>query len=139
MMNATRNLVLCMLALLCLGNLAAAEDLSGSEIKKLISGEKVYLSTPFGMELPLNYKTNGDVAGDVSGISAARGEAVNNKGEPRLAFLFAISATAGTGVQSTAFRLRLRVTLQSFHILRPQRRKLKLVLYTPVIVAVDTH
>jgi hypothetical protein len=71
MMNATRNLVLCTLALLCLGNLAAAEDLSGSEIKKLISGEKVYLSTPFGMELPLNYKTNGDVAGDVSGISAA--------------------------------------------------------------------
>ena len=50
---------------------AAAQDLSGSEIKKLISGEQVYLSTPFGVELPLNYKTNGEVTGNVSGISAA--------------------------------------------------------------------
>lgn len=50
---------------------AVADDLSGPEIKKLVSGEKIYLSTPFGMELPLNYKTNGQVSGDVSGISAA--------------------------------------------------------------------
>ena len=71
MMNAAKNLDLCMLALLYLGNVAAAEDLSGSEIKKLLSGEKVYLSTPFGMELPLTYKTNGHVVGGVSGISAA--------------------------------------------------------------------
>lgn len=71
MINTTRNLLLCMLALLYPGNVAAAKDLSGPEIKKLISGERVYLSTPFGTELPLNYKSNGEVAGDVSGISAA--------------------------------------------------------------------
>ena len=52
-------------------NAAVAQDLSGPEIKKLISGEHVFLSTPFGVELPLNYKTNGEVAGNVSGISAA--------------------------------------------------------------------
>lgn len=50
---------------------AVADDLSGAEIKKLISGEKVFLSTPFGGELPLSYRTNGQVSGDVSGISAA--------------------------------------------------------------------
>ncbi|MEP7455119.1 hypothetical protein [Phyllobacterium sp. SB3] len=50
---------------------AIADDLSGPEIKKLVSGERIFLSTPFGTELPLNYKSNGQVSGDVSGISAA--------------------------------------------------------------------
>jgi hypothetical protein len=51
---------------------AAAAELSGSEIKTLIAGEKVRLSTPFGIALPLHYRENGIVVGDVSGISAAR-------------------------------------------------------------------
>ena len=37
----------------------------------MISGEHVFLLMPFGVELPLNYKTNGEVAGQCIGISAA--------------------------------------------------------------------
>ncbi len=51
---------------------ASAQELSGTKIRDLISGERVYLSTPFGVEVPLNYKAGGQVTGDVSGVSAAR-------------------------------------------------------------------
>lgn len=51
---------------------AAAAELSGSEIRNLIGGEKVRLSTPFGIALPLEYRENGVVVGDVSGFSMAR-------------------------------------------------------------------
>jgi hypothetical protein len=51
---------------------AKAAELSGPEIRQLIGGEKVRLSTPFGIALPLHYRENGVVVGDVSGISAAR-------------------------------------------------------------------
>jgi hypothetical protein len=51
---------------------AAATELSGPEIRQLIGGEKVRLSTPFGVALPLHYRDNGVVVGDVSGFSAAR-------------------------------------------------------------------
>lgn len=50
---------------------AFSEDLSGPEVKALIEGKTVYLSTPFGVSLPLNYRAGGVVSGDVSGISAA--------------------------------------------------------------------
>lgn len=50
---------------------AAAEQLDGPEIKKMIAGRTVLLSTPFGIALPLRYRTDGVVVGDVSGISAA--------------------------------------------------------------------
>ena len=50
---------------------SAAEELEGPEIKKLIAGETVRLNTPFGIALPLRYRTDGVVVGDVSGISAA--------------------------------------------------------------------
>ncbi|MFD1329048.1 hypothetical protein [Mycoplana ramosa] len=66
---------LSMLALftLCLtAGAAAAEELDGPKIKKLIAGETVRLNTPFGIALPLRYRTDGIVVGDVSGISAAR-------------------------------------------------------------------
>jgi hypothetical protein len=49
-----------------------AQNLSGSEIKKLVSGQRIFLATPFGVELPLIYQTDGDVVGNISGISAAR-------------------------------------------------------------------
>ena len=51
---------------------SAAEELEGPEIKKLIAGETVRLNTPFGIALPLRYRTDGVVVGDVSGFSAAR-------------------------------------------------------------------
>jgi hypothetical protein len=50
---------------------ASAEELDGPKIKKLIAGETVRLDTPFGIALPLRYRTDGVVVGDVSGISAA--------------------------------------------------------------------
>lgn len=60
------------LALCMAAGPAAAEQLAGHEIKRLISGEQVTLNTPFGIGLPLRYRQNGSVVGDVSGISAAR-------------------------------------------------------------------
>lgn len=51
---------------------AAAAELSGPEIRQLIGGEKVRLSTPFGITLPLHYREDGIVVGDVSSFSAAR-------------------------------------------------------------------
>lgn len=49
-----------------------AQNLSGTEIKRLVSGQRIFLSTPFGVELPLFYQSNGDVVGNISGISVAR-------------------------------------------------------------------
>lgn len=50
---------------------ANAKDLSAAGIKKAISGKKVYLSTPYGLELPLKYAANGHVTGNASGFSVA--------------------------------------------------------------------
>lgn len=48
---------------------AVAEPLSGPEIRDRISGELVRLSTPYGLTLPLVYREDGVVAGDLSGFS----------------------------------------------------------------------
>ncbi|MCX8570888.1 hypothetical protein [Aminobacter sp. MET-1] len=70
---AQKSLVMLLLSALCLTNGAAAADqLDGPKIKKLIAGETVRLNTPFGIALPLRYRTDGVVVGDVTGISAAR-------------------------------------------------------------------
>jgi hypothetical protein len=53
------------------GSKTAAEELSGSKIKQLITGETVRLNTPFGIALPLRYLDGGVVVDDVSTISAA--------------------------------------------------------------------
>ena len=50
---------------------ASAEDLDGPKIRELIAGETVRLNTPFGIALPLRYRADGVVVGDISGISAA--------------------------------------------------------------------
>ena len=50
---------------------ALADALSGASIKTLVGGKRVLLSTPYGAELPLQYKTNGTVNGDVSNFSMA--------------------------------------------------------------------
>ncbi|TCK31517.1 hypothetical protein EV667_1627 [Ancylobacter aquaticus] len=48
---------------------AVAEPLSGAEIKERIGGELVRLSTPYGVTLPLIYRDDGVVSGDLSGFS----------------------------------------------------------------------
>lgn len=50
---------------------AHAEQLGGPEIRNLITGKTVRLSTPLGISLPLRYGSNGVVAGDISGFSMA--------------------------------------------------------------------
>lgn len=49
----------------------AGEELSGPEIETLIAGETVRLNTPLGISLPLFYREDGVVLGDISGFSAA--------------------------------------------------------------------
>jgi hypothetical protein len=50
---------------------ASAGPMSGEEIKSLIGGKKVYLSTPLRIELPLYYRADGSVTGNISGFSMA--------------------------------------------------------------------
>jgi hypothetical protein len=50
---------------------AQAGPLSGEEIRTLIGGKRVYLSTPLRIELPLYYKSDGTVVGNISGFSMA--------------------------------------------------------------------
>lgn len=52
-------------------SLSAAGPLSGDQIKTLIGGKQVYLSTPIRIELPLYYGANGSVTGNISGFSMA--------------------------------------------------------------------
>jgi hypothetical protein len=51
---------------------AQAEELDADGIRSLIAGKKVYLATPYGLELPLRYDAGGAVQGDVSGFTLAR-------------------------------------------------------------------
>jgi hypothetical protein len=71
-MTSTINRILCLAGALSAFSVAAsAAPLSGSEIKALVSGKKVYLATPYGAEFPLHYRKNGNVTGDASGFSLA--------------------------------------------------------------------
>jgi hypothetical protein len=54
------------------GGHALAEPLSGEAIRQLVADKNVYLSTPYGLEFPLRYNSNGTVSGDASGFSMAR-------------------------------------------------------------------
>lgn len=58
-------------ACLSIAGIASAQELDADGIREVISGKRVYLATPYGVELPLIYKSNGEVEGDVSGISLA--------------------------------------------------------------------
>jgi hypothetical protein len=51
---------------------ALCENLSAQQIKDLIGGRRIFLDTPFGIELPLHYRQDGSVSGDVARFSAAR-------------------------------------------------------------------
>ena len=46
------------------------EPLAGSALKSFISGKRIYLATPLGGEIPLNYRANGvvDGSGDAVGL-----------------------------------------------------------------------
>ena len=51
---------------------AAANQLSGEEIRNTISGKKVYLATRWGIEFPLIYRGNGRVTGDGTGTGLGK-------------------------------------------------------------------
>ncbi len=63
-----------------LSTAATANPLNGDQIKELISGKRVYLSTPLRIELPLLYRNDGSVVGDISGFSMASMFAPKEKG-----------------------------------------------------------
>jgi hypothetical protein len=50
---------------------AIAEPLPGPEVRALVKGKRLLLSTPYGVDLPLNYKADGTVSGDLSGFSVS--------------------------------------------------------------------
>jgi hypothetical protein len=59
------------LAAACLVALSASANmLDGNEIKRQVSGKRIYLSTPMGGEFPLFYKPDGrvDGSGEASGL-----------------------------------------------------------------------
>ncbi|HMQ57680.1 MAG TPA: hypothetical protein PKE65_03965 [Rhizobiaceae bacterium] len=51
---------------------AVAEPVSGAALKSLVNGKRVYLSTPFGGEFPLHYRSGGAVTGDGSRLGLAK-------------------------------------------------------------------
>ncbi|HEY5819312.1 MAG TPA: hypothetical protein VIU14_13125 [Mesorhizobium sp.] len=51
---------------------AQSEPLSGDGINTLISGKRVFLKTPYGLEFPLRYNSDGTVSGDASGFTMAK-------------------------------------------------------------------
>ncbi|MBO3761788.1 hypothetical protein [Ciceribacter sp. L1K22] len=69
-MKAAKILLASVIAVLPLQT-AVASELSGGEVKELIAGKTVRLDTPLGIKLPLRYRTDGAVAGDISGFSMA--------------------------------------------------------------------
>lgn len=71
-MPATSAKILAVLSLLGVSHApAVAQNLPGAEIKALVSGKRVYLSTPYGLEFPLRYAENGQVTGDATGFRLA--------------------------------------------------------------------
>lgn len=51
---------------------AQAEPLRGPDVRELVAGKRIFLSTGYGVDLPLHYKANGTVSGDLSGFSLSR-------------------------------------------------------------------
>lgn len=56
---------------LSLSTVASAQDAGAPDIESLIGDKRVLLSTPYGLELPLRYSSNGTVTGDISGFRLA--------------------------------------------------------------------
>jgi hypothetical protein len=49
-----------------------ASDLSGSDVKGMIAGKRVYLAVPAGGEFPLYYRINGEVDGTGEALGLGR-------------------------------------------------------------------
>jgi hypothetical protein len=67
-------------ALCALASPAAADTLSGREIRREIIGKRIYLATPLGGELPLNYRRNGTVDATGEAIGLGRFVQPNDRG-----------------------------------------------------------
>jgi hypothetical protein len=50
---------------------AQAENLTDDALRERIVDKTVHLRTPFGIELPLQYRANGEVSGNITGFSMA--------------------------------------------------------------------
>lgn len=50
----------------------AKQELSGAEIKSLITGKRIFLKVPLGGEFPLRYNRNGMVSGDGSAMGLGK-------------------------------------------------------------------
>jgi hypothetical protein len=59
-------------ALLAQVTSAAGNPLGGKEIRSLIGGKTILLSTGYGFSLPLHYELDGDVTGDGRGTMLGR-------------------------------------------------------------------
>lgn len=59
----------------------SAQTLEGQELRSLISGKRVYLETPYGVEFPLYYQVDGSVTGDGTDLGLARFFAPRETGE----------------------------------------------------------
>lgn len=73
-MNALNKLVAfaTLSSALLLSVASAQEPVEGNGLETLISGKRVYLSTPYGGEFPLIYNVDGTVTGDGSELGLAR-------------------------------------------------------------------
>lgn len=61
-----------MLSISFLAPQASAKTLNGLEIKQKIKGKKIFLSTKYGVEFPLIYRSNGSVTGDGTGTALGK-------------------------------------------------------------------
>ncbi|WP_306256794.1 hypothetical protein [Pararhizobium sp. IMCC21322] len=50
----------------------ARQELSGSQIKSMITGKRIFLKVPFGGEFPLRYASNGTVFGDGTALGLGK-------------------------------------------------------------------
>lgn len=62
----------CAGAILLASPALAERELSGDEVRQLVTGKRIYLATPLGGELPLFYQPNGVVSGDGQAIGLGR-------------------------------------------------------------------
>lgn len=46
--------------------------LTGSEIRAMVNGQRIYIAGPLGAELPVNYRTNGTVDGSGEAVGLGR-------------------------------------------------------------------
>lgn len=61
-----------LLALAVAAGPAAANLMSGEEIRETVNGKRIFLATPFGGEFPMNYRANGQVDADGEALGLGR-------------------------------------------------------------------